>query len=207
LLRNGKVSVRGEKKNYQMETKKGQALIIGLVVLVVVVVGGFFLFNSPSDDSSSNNPTSQVPGNENVEETVVEEEEEEIDDNPVQCLTDAKLCSDGSTVSRTPPECLFAECPIVDEVQTKTFDITARQWNFNPSTITVNEGDNVVLNIESIDVNHGFFLSTFGVNELLSPGETTNIEFIADEKGSFSFFCNVFCGSGHGSMRGTLVVE
>jgi len=86
-------------------------------------------------------------------------------------------------------------------------DVTAKQWEFNPSTITVSEGDTVVLNVTSIDVTHGFTISQFGVSDRLNSGQTTRIEFVADKKGTFTFFCSVFCGSGHGGMRGTLIVN
>lgn len=91
--------------------------------------------------------------------------------------------------------------------ETKTFDIVAKQWEFEPSEVMVNAGDKVILNVESVDVNHGISIPEFGVNEFLEPGKTVKVEFTADKKGSYSFFCNVFCGSGHGSMRGTLIVE
>ncbi|MCH8840000.1 MAG: cupredoxin domain-containing protein, partial [Planctomycetes bacterium] len=78
-----------------------------------------------------------------------------------------------------------------------------RQWNFDPDNITVNEGDTVILNINSIDVTHGFAIQAFGINERLSPGNTVRVEFVADRKGSFSFFCTVQCGAGHTGMRGT----
>lgn len=89
----------------------------------------------------------------------------------------------------------------------KEFDMTAKQWEFSPSTITVNQGDTVKLTIESIDVAHGFALPTFGVNEELVPGETVNIEFVADKKGTYTFFCSVQCGAGHSDMKGTLIVQ
>ncbi|MBI2426522.1 MAG: cupredoxin domain-containing protein [Candidatus Kerfeldbacteria bacterium] len=89
---------------------------------------------------------------------------------------------------------------------TKTFSMTARQWQFDPSTITVDEGDTVILNITSEDVTHGFFISAFDVSETLTPGQTTTVQFVADEDGTFSFSCNISCGSGHSTMRGTLVV-
>lgn len=88
----------------------------------------------------------------------------------------------------------------------KEFSITAKRWSFDPEIITVNEGDNVVLHITSIDVAHGFVLSDFGVNERLNPGETVNVEFVADKVGTFRFFCNIFCGSGHNEMNGRLIV-
>ena len=91
--------------------------------------------------------------------------------------------------------------------ETKEFSIIAKQWEFQPDTITVNKGDLVKLTIESVDVNHGIKISEFNINERLNPGETVNIEFIADKTGEFSFFCSVPCGSGHGSMKGTLIVN
>jgi cytochrome c oxidase subunit 2 len=91
--------------------------------------------------------------------------------------------------------------------ETQEFTMTARQWEFEPATITVNEGDRVKLTITSEDVDHGFSLPDFGVTAQLEPGETEEVEFVADEAGTYSFFCNNFCGSGHGSMKGTLIVQ
>jgi cytochrome c oxidase subunit II len=94
-----------------------------------------------------------------------------------------------------------------EESNVKVINIEAKKWGFVPSTITVNQGDQVKLLITSIDVDHGINLPAFGVNEQLKTGQTVEINFVADTAGTHSFFCNVFCGSGHGSMRGTLVVE
>ncbi len=100
------------------------------------------------------------------------------------------------------------EEPAIEEVfNVKEFKMTAKKWEFIPDTITVNEGDTVKLEIESIDVTHGFGLSAFGINENLNAGETVNIEFVADKKGEFKFFCSVFCGSGHSQMDGKIIVE
>ena len=54
----------------------------------------------------------------------------------------------------------------------KSFDLTAKKWAFEPSTITVNKGDKVKLSIKSVDVTHGFSVPDFGVNQTLKPGET-----------------------------------
>lgn len=90
---------------------------------------------------------------------------------------------------------------------TKNFDITAKQWAFVPSTITVDEGDSVTLNVTSTDVTHGLSIPDFGVSETLTPGKTTTVTFTANKAGTFSFFCSIFCGSGHSGMKGTLVVN
>ena len=89
----------------------------------------------------------------------------------------------------------------------KAFSLIAKKWQFDPSTINVKQGDKVRLKIKSIDVAHGFSLLDFNINENLEPEKEVVVEFIADKKGEFSFFCSVFCGSGHSGMKGKLIVE
>ncbi len=140
------------------------------------------------------------------------------------CTADAFVCTDGTTVGRTGPDCEF-ECPAsssqpstgtlppvttlppVSAASVKEFNMTAKRFEFIPNTITVNRGDEVVLRITSTDVEHGFSLATYDIIETLPPGETRTIRFTADQAGEFNFFCSVFCGSGHQSMRGKLVVS
>jgi len=42
---------------------------------------------------------------------------------PVACTMDAKLCSDGSAVGRTGPNCEFAKCPDVTDIPYNTSDL------------------------------------------------------------------------------------
>tara|TARA_Y100000310_G_C20284077_1_gene623985 strand:- start:45 stop:497 length:453 start_codon:yes stop_codon:yes gene_type:complete len=93
------------------------------------------------------------------------------------------------------------------EQEIKEFDITASNWKFEPSTINVNKGDKVILHIVSTDVEHGFAINEFNIDVNLKPGQTVDIEFIANKKGEFLIFCNVFCGIGHSDMEGTLIVN
>ena len=92
-----------------------------------------------------------------------------------------------------------------DEV--REFDMIARNFEFVPGTIKVDQGDNVKLNIKSTDVTHGIAIPEYDINRNLPAGETVEIDFIADKKGTFSFYCSVYCGSGHGAMSGKLIVE
>ncbi len=89
----------------------------------------------------------------------------------------------------------------------KEFTMTAKQWAFDPSEIRVKAGDTVRLKVKSIDVTHGFSLPDFNIDEKLEPGKEVAVEFIANKKGTFTFFCSVLCGQGHKDMKGTLVVE
>lgn len=109
----------------------------------------------------------------------------------------------------TPPSNVSPEAPPpAPQPAVQEFTLTARQWEFEPSTLTVKKGVPVRLRITSIDVTHGFGLSEFGVNATLAPNQTQTVEFTPTKTGEFTFACSVFCGSGHSGMRGTLrVVE
>ena len=97
--------------------------------------------------------------------------------------------------------------PNNDVDEAVVFDLVAQQFEFTPATITVNQGDTVVLNLTSSDVPHGFSLPQFNVSETITPGKTTTVEFVADTTGTFTFACSLVCGSGHAGMSGTLVVK
>lgn len=136
---------------------------------------------------------------------------------PTVCTADAMVCPDGTSVGRTGPNCEF-KCPTTSSsgntlsaatlpLPIKEFNMTAQKFQFTPSTITVNKGDQVVINTVSLDVTHGFSLPEYNIVETINPGSTTTIRFTADKAGQFTFSCSVYCGSGHSSMSGTLIVN
>lgn len=129
-------------------------------------------------------------------------------DTATDTVSDADTTVSEVTVADT------AEDQTTDEVvstttiaEIKTFDVVAEQFSFSPSTLTVNQGDSVVLNLTTSDVPHGFSLPEFGVATTITPGKTSTVEFVADQSGTFSFSCSVVCGAGHTDMSGTLVVN
>ncbi len=89
----------------------------------------------------------------------------------------------------------------------RVIEITAKQWEFTPSKITLKKGEPVIFSIKSMDVTHGFSIPDFNINEKIEPGRTTTIKFTPDKTGTFSFACSVFCGEGHSRMKGEIIVE
>jgi cytochrome c oxidase subunit 2 len=85
--------------------------------------------------------------------------------------------------------------------------ITARRFEFDPHTITVQKGRPLRLIITSADVEHGFTIKEFNVNVKIEANQTRVIEFTPDHTGHFRFNCSVYCGDGHQDMNGELVVE
>ena len=94
-----------------------------------------------------------------------------------------------------------------DAEDVKIVDVTASRFQFDPATITVAEGDRVRLRLHSIDRDHAFAIKAFRVKALIPRGgEAITVEFMADRAGSFDFTCAEYCGTGHGGMKGRLVV-
>ncbi len=85
--------------------------------------------------------------------------------------------------------------------------ITAKRFEFVPSTITLKKGETVKLFVTSEDVTHGFFLRPLKIDTDLIPGETQQITVTPQSAGTFTAICHHFCGSGHGNMKLTVVVE
>ena len=74
----------------------------------------------------------------------------------------------------------------------KEFNTVISGYKYSPSSITVNLGDTVMLTVKNNDnVGHGLSLPSFGVNDLVRPGETKTIEFVAIKSGNPLSFCSV----------------
>ncbi len=84
--------------------------------------------------------------------------------------------------------------------------MTAKKYEFSPSTVTVERGKPVRLEITAVDDTHGIEIKEFRVKVRLEKGKATVVEFTPDRTGEFPFKCSVLCGFGHGKMKGTLVV-
>ena len=85
--------------------------------------------------------------------------------------------------------------------------ISAKKFEFHPNRITVKLGQPVVLVLTSEDRIHGFKMLDFTIRTDIVPGQETRVPLTPGKAGSFTFFCDVFCGDGHEDMDGTLVVE
>lgn len=87
-------------------------------------------------------------------------------------------------------------------------EMTAEQFQFKPVNILINIGDTLRLELTTLDVTHGFQLEEYNIlNKPIVQGQTTIIEFVANIKGEFEFYCTIFCGSGHPNHIGNLIVK
>jgi len=87
----------------------------------------------------------------------------------------------------------------------KVISVKAKKFEFVPSEIILKKGEPVVLEMTSEDTTHGFNLPDFGVRAEVKPGTVRRVSITPDKTGRFGFACDVFCGSGHEEMSGTIV--
>ena len=83
------------------------------------------------------------------------------------------------------------------------------QWRFSYCSISVFEDQTVVVRLKSNDVPHGFAIDGYPEmgDKHISPHAETVVKFKANKKGTFTYYCTVFCGEGHALHMGQLVVQ
>ena len=84
--------------------------------------------------------------------------------------------------------------------------ILARRFTYSPNQLTLKKGIPVVLELTTADVLMGFNAPDFQARADIIPGQVAMVRLVPDKVGTFTFLCDVFCGSGHESMSGTITV-
>ena len=79
---------------------------------------------------------------------------------------------------------------------------------WSPADLTAAVGQPLRLRITSDDVVHGFVVA--GLNQPsveIRPGEVTEVTLLFDHAGTYTFYCDRWCGPNHWRMRGTIEVS
>lgn len=104
--------------------------------------------------------------------------------------------------------------------RSRTFDISARQYAYDPAVIQVARGDTLHIRLKTLDVVHGFYVEGHGIDATVHPdspytrlrgpdGEfrpAGEIVFIAGAPGKYRFRCSHTCGPMHPFMQGEMMV-
>ena len=87
-----------------------------------------------------------------------------------------------------------------------TFDITGGSFYFTPNEIKVKQGDKVTIIFTNVGGMHNLTFVDFGgiATKTIQGGQSDTIEFTADKKGTFEFYCSV--GGGYHRMMGQVGV-
>jgi cytochrome c oxidase subunit 2 len=85
--------------------------------------------------------------------------------------------------------------------------VTASNYKFAPSTITVQVDQAVTLGLTSTEGVHGIQSSDLGIPATtIVPGRTKTVTFTPKKTGTFLIHCTVPCGPGHADMVLTVKV-
>ena len=102
----------------------------------------------------------------------------------------------------------FAE-PRVEQVDDNEYEVyvIARQFVFEPNPIEVPANSRVTFYVTSPDVLHGFHVEGTNANTMVIPGEVSKLTVEPNKPGEYGIVCNEYCGSGHHTMEGLLIVH
>ena len=84
--------------------------------------------------------------------------------------------------------------------------LLAQMWRWYP-ILKLKKDQTYRLHISSADLQHGFSLQPINVNFQVLPGYDHVITLTPTQTGTFSIICNEFCGIGHHTMTGKIIVE
>ena len=95
---------------------------------------------------------------------------------------------------------------ILAQPKPRIIAIRAQKFTYEPAELTLRLNEPVVFQLTSADVVMGFNVPDFKVRGTIIPGQVTEVAMTPNKTGEFIFLCDVFCGSGHENMEGTLKV-
>lgn len=96
--------------------------------------------------------------------------------------------------------------PIVAPPPGSDIYLTAMSFQWTP-ILKLQKGKEYILHLSSLDVNHGFSLYPININFQVVPGYDYGLRVTPNASGDFRIICNEFCGIGHHTMVGRVIVE
>ena len=85
--------------------------------------------------------------------------------------------------------------------------ILAQTWVFQPNEVRIPAGSEITFYVTSKDVQHGFVIERTNLNMMVLPGQVSKATMTFNEPGEYYFICHEYCGVGHQTMYGRLIVE
>lgn len=157
--------------------------LLFVIVLVLVILGGRLVIRQMGTQPASTTPQTSgvqkgqpVVGKSNVEEMRVE---------PT------------STVEGT----------FINENKVKKFAVTGSSFKFSLSEIRVKKGDTVKILFTNTEGFHDWVIDEFNARTpQIAVGKTETVTFVADQTGTFEYYCSVGAHRANG-MKGNLIVE
>jgi nitrosocyanin len=109
--------------------------------------------------------------------------------------------------SQTPTNATAPQPSAAPTEEIKIVNVEAGSFYYKPNEITVKQGEKVRIVMNSVSMMHDFNIDELGVKmPIIQNGNTGTVEFTADKKGSFEYYCSVGQHRANGQV-GTLIVQ
>lgn len=95
--------------------------------------------------------------------------------------------------------------PVVEPPAGAHIYLLARMWQWYP-VLKLKKNTKYILHLSSADINHGFSLFPLNLNFQVVPGYDYGLKVEPNQSGDFRIICNEFCGIGHHTMVGKVIV-
>jgi cytochrome c oxidase subunit II len=158
-----------------------------IVVLAIIIIGGLIVANraaAPADTTQETTNTPDAASNETS--------------SPAPGSTGTT--STGTSVN-------VGGSASVSTGAVKSFTVTSSSFKFSPTEIRVKQGDKVRVTLNNTNGMHDFVIDEFNVKTKVIQGAGSDVvEFTADKKGTFEYYCSVGNHRQMG-MVGKLIVE
>lgn len=95
--------------------------------------------------------------------------------------------------------------PVVHPPPGSDVYLVASMWQWYP-IIELEKGQSYRVHLSSVDWQHGFSLQPANINLQVHPGIDFVVTMTPNDSGEFGIVCNEFCGIGHHTMVGRMLV-
>ncbi|MFN0070292.1 MAG: cytochrome c oxidase subunit II [Chloroflexota bacterium] len=99
--------------------------------------------------------------------------------------------------------------PGVRQISADRYEVVmlSQIWFFRPNEVRVPVGSEVTFITTSADVMHGLKIQGTNVNFMVLPGQISRATARFKEAGEFLLVCHEYCGVGHQTMSGKVIVS
>ena len=173
------------------------------ILILVVILGlgyGYYSFtknstnqpvkiqNQESEEPSKISPTSSPPP------------------TPLTSSSSPSSSQQNLPIQPQPTRDDLGDIDVAPQQATRSFNVTGKNFSFSPTEIRVKQGDKVKINFESTGGFHDWTVESYDVGTAqVNTGGQTFVEFVADKKGTFEYYCSVDSHRAMG-MVGKLIV-
>lgn len=160
--------------------------VIAIVIAAVLIGGLVFAQSRQLSNQTAPTPAVEIDDDELEKANDINDTEDEVDDVDEETKTGAKSAT---------------------EKNVKRFEVEGKPFSFSLKEIRVAKGDTVEIVYTNKDGFHDWVIDEFKAKtKQIKTGESETIRFVADEVGSFEYYCSVGTHRQQG-MVGTLIVE